>query len=742
MPTVDIISPGGAFTPAAVGDTQELTTTWTVLAGSPTTLTCNGASPFVSGDTGKSFVLHGAGTQGQGDPTYLTGTLTYVSSNQVTLSTPATVFLNAATEYFAWGTDDAPAWRAFNTWAQSQGSAITLTMGSGSKTFLLATNDSSGLRANSLTYNVPQTVHILGNGHASTKIIGSPTVGIVVGALNTIKSGDGNYGGSSIWTARLNSVAAGATSLTCKTIADASLFANNTYAYLSGIDMQGSGSPPNQFYFEYVFITNVNTSTGVITLSTPTVNAYLDSWPVFNAGTPGAQPDRGGPATLYVLDQAWNITFTYEGLSFNNLKTQTYMSAYSANFVDITVIDGYGLTPSINYLASFTNCDISSYQMEYDKGVWQTTFDNTKTSQLFFQSSDYKVIIQNGCNITGGLNGTPRFLEIHDSTVTNISIGTPGFGRTESVISTNTTYTGTGGFSGSQSDSTNIQSDYSISGGVITIPRSTLTYGCRWMIPNQICYFTGSAKWTLFKVLAVTADATNVYVTTDWPYGGFPTWATTIQTISSFYMNFDTNTVATDPTILNFVTSTTAGYFRPSTYTAASFNGSNLGIDATGFTATFPQATGKLVSYTINVTTPYTGTNSSLFWHAFAEFDNSTVIKADLSTGTYGPHIDLRTAGTRVITPTGATLLGADSALAVPSNPTWITQAPGNGGTSGGLCANHNIQAEYNGNPSVGPVLNIILITDQGTGSAPITSQGGIFAIQNQSNMVIRGRTR
>jgi len=738
MPTVDIISPGGAFTPAAAGDTQELTTTFTISSGSPN-LTCNGASPFVSGDTGKTFTLSLGGNQGP-TGTFLGGTLTYVSSTQVTLSVNATSNLSATSATLIWGTDDAPAFRAFNTWAQSQVSPITLTLGTGAKSFIFGSADSNGIRSNSISWNIPVALTVTGNGNSTTKFYSSIGTGPSWGAPNALKTGDGHYTDQS-WTARLNTVNAGATTLICKAPTDASQFSTNTWALITGIDMQGSGDPINPFWFEYVYITNI--SGGTITIQSPLVNTYLDSWPVFQPWSAGFHVDEGGPATLYAIDPGWNINVIYQNFGINgSAGGQSYGAGYNVQWQGVKQYDTYGITPTFTNFVSFTGCDLSSYQMEYDKCVYKCVFDSTTTAQLFIQSSNNLVIVQNGCNIAGGFNGTPRVLEVHDSTVGGIGLGPPFAGRTDSFITTNSTISSTM-YYGSSSDSSAIQTDYSMSGGVITIPRSTLTYACRWMIPGQVCYFGGNnTAWVMFKVLTVTGDATNIYVTTDWPYGGFPSWALQIKTVPSLYVNFASNTSSTDPTTTNLVAATSAGYSKPSVYTIATFNGGNLGIDATGLTATFPQATGKLVSYTINVTTPYTGAQSTLFWHAFAEFDNATIVKSDLSTTTYGPHIDLRTAGIRTITPAGANLLGSDSALAVPSSPTWICGAPGGGTTSGGLCASQNIQAEYNGNPSVGPVLTIILITDQGTGSASITGQGGIFAIQNQSNMVIRGRTR
>jgi len=88
---------------------------------------------------------------------------------------------------------------------------------------------------------------------------------------------------------RLNSVSAGVSTVTCKTPAETAQFSVNTWALITGLDMMGFGQPPNPFWYEYVYITNINAGTGVITFQSPLENTYLDTWPVFFAGTAGVR---------------------------------------------------------------------------------------------------------------------------------------------------------------------------------------------------------------------------------------------------------------------------------------------------------------------------------------------------------------------------------------------------------------------------------------------------------------------
>lgn len=613
-------------------------------------------------------------------------------------------------------TDDAPAFRAFNTWAQAQSLPIILTLGSGAKTFLLNSGDAAhgGARRNSLVYGVTKPLRVIGNG-PSTSIFKSGTQGVNLGT-SSLKSGTGFFGSSTDWTARLNSVSAGTTQVTCKTLADALLFSINTWALLTGIDMMAQGFPPNPFWFEYVYITAIDTGTGVITFQSPVTNSYLDTWPHLADGNPGLQADQGGPATLYALDPTFNIDVTYQDLGVDNTtQGPSYAGGKTVTFNNVKCHDNDGITPSGNKLITFIGCDLSSYEMESDKLIEHMVFDGTSTGSLKFQSSQNSVEIKNGCNISA-FNGTPRVTEITGSTVGNVLMGATSFGRTDSFITSGSTFTGTytdtaGVSDGGDVGGGSIQIDYSISAGVIRIPKAGLDYGCRWMIPNTWCYWSnGTSYGPTFKVLSVYDDATYIYAETDW-VGGFPSWATRIKMVSSLNINFASDTVTSAADYINKKAATAAGYYLPQTYTTRQFNGSNLGRGGTGNDVGIYPVSGHVVSLTIDVSTAYTGAQGTLTWKVGGgEFNNKQVYKSDLTTASYAPIIDLKTPGTRIITPAGVTgSVGSDSGLALPDAGTWLTRY-----FEAGILASANIVAEYNGNNAVGPVVTVTAITDQG----------------------------
>jgi hypothetical protein len=734
--TVDLLSPGGAFT-AANGDTQELTTTFTTSIGSPT-LTCNGASPFVSGDTGKYFQIVGPGSAGVSG-TILEGTMTFVSAPQVTMSVNATKELAAASAYLIWGNDDSAGMRAFNTWAQAQSDSITLTLGTGSKNFFFTTTDSNAIRAGGFTWNIPNPVTIVGNGPSSTKFFFAgvnKSSGFC--ANNMYKSGNGNFGSSSIFTARVDTVAAGGTTLQCQTIADALLFTEDTWSLMTGLDLQGDGDPPNSFLYEYVYITDVNTTTGVITIQTALQNTYLDTWPVFEDGTPGGTSDKGGPATLYVLDPGWNVEATFKDLSTNNPYGQSPSKCRDITFDNVTCLDISGHFPSQSKTVTYQNCDMTSFPtMEVDKWVEECIFDNTDANELKFQSSIDRVIFRNGCNITS-FNGTPRVLTFNDSTVSGATgMGAIAHGRSDSFTTNGSTFNGALTYFGitdsgyNSGGSTILDDGYTMSSsGLLTMLRAGRSLaGLTWAVPGTRCYFdgretTGSLRivdWgPMFTVLSVTADATNIYVQTDWPYsGGLPSWVRRIRVLPSKTINFGSDTVSSQATVQNLVAATAAVRPYPGTYSFASLNGATCGTDiGSASIQVLPPTGGKLVRLTVDVTTPYTGAAPTLSWGKATQFvlagDGSSFI-------TWNPRFDLKTEGIRVITPSAVTgSVGADS-LSVPTADAWLSHWLASMSTG-----SQNIVAEYTGNPSVGPVFTVELIVDQGiipTAVAPFWSR-------------------
>jgi len=92
--------------------------------------------------------------------------------------------------------------------------------------------------------------------------------------------------------------------------------------------------------------------------------------------------------------------------------------------------------------------------------------------------------------------------------------------------------------------------------------------------------------------------------------------------------------------------------------------------------------------------------------NALSRFNNYPTIKTDGSVFTFGPVVNLKSAGTRTITASASTgVQPGDSALSVPG-PIWLT-----GIQSAGSTISSDIVQE---SPSVWPTVTIEIYTDQG----------------------------
>lgn len=627
--------------------------------------------------------------------------------------------------------NDTPAIVAFNDWAQVQTSPITLTCGVGSKTFLFSGADTDELRAGSPAYGVSQPLTIVGNGRNSTifKAPGAHSL-FYLGCTPAYKSGNSHFGSVNSWTARLVSVGSGSKTLTCKTAGDAAQFSANTYALIGGLDMQSGGDPPNHFYYEFVYITAIDAGAGTITVQDPIVNTYLSTWPNYlGGGIPGGAVDRGGPATLYALNPAWNMDVTYRSMQFNCGDGQSIVRGRKVAFNDVLWTGGNAPTLSVIQSLNFANCDYSDLGFEVDKWVSEVVIDNSVNMSLSFQSSVDKIVVKNNSSIKS--NGTPRRMCIENSSVSSpFFVGTIAFGRTEAIRATNSSF---GGWALSPlyepGEITGVfTTDYSMSGGVLKINKSLLpAYGVRWAIPGTWCFWalgSFSRYGPMFQVREVWDDATFVYIRTNLT-GGFPAGVTGITVHPCTDAIFSNCTGVSQATNL---TNAAAVGFRGKPmlgWTSTAFNGSNMGVNGTGTTVGLPDmVVGKLVSYTINVTTPYTGAPGTLTWAAVQQFANNAVVKPDFSFAVWAPFINLRQAGIRVITPTQVTFNGTpgtggagDTGMAYPDPNGWLA-----GALAGGLGANVDVSAEYNASPGpsgVGPIFTVTAITDPGITAAP-----------------------
>ena len=224
---------------------------------------------------------------------------------------------------------DYAAFQAFNAWAlqwqQSHSGLIELDIPSGSICMFSQSGEGS--------WFAKGIKQLLVKGYGATLSDDNGAGGGFFLGGGGIESGNGGFGYTDSWTARAATVSAGSDSIALLDPSRTSIFSVGTWALITGLDLMGYGFPPDPQFFEYVQITAINPTTGQVTFAAPLKNSYESTWPNYWSGTPGLQPDQGGPATLYALDPSWDTEVEYDGLTINQAG-QIYANGRSVTFKD------------------------------------------------------------------------------------------------------------------------------------------------------------------------------------------------------------------------------------------------------------------------------------------------------------------------------------------------------------------------------------------------------------------------
>lgn len=557
--------------------------------------------------------------------------------------------------------DDAPAFKAFNTWARAN-------QGSSNQVVLTIPNGSNCIFNSNQTYSGVTTTNTIAAGINNFILEGTGAT-LTAGTSNFRLGGGGvcyvgiaSAGGCS---ARLESISPGASTVTLTAASLASgyisRFAIGNWVMVGGLDTQGQylfafGDPPNNTYFEFRQITNINAGTGVITLDRPLSKTYLSTWPLYNAGD-NLHSDGGGPATIWKLNDTWPASFEYRGLTINNTG-QTYAEGRYVTYRNVTIGGVDGAIPTQNEIWAAYSSSFANVNMETDKLVGTMILDNVTIKKITVQSSSMdELIIRNGSVITDALFGTPTSAAISDTTLNIFRPGATSYGTTNGPVTCTRCDVTDFQFGGTLVQ--NRVADYSMSGGVISFANTDASGSDpdqRVFVPpngNVFWSATGFTTAGLFNVQAITQDATNTYIQTN-EAGGFPSLANITPARPHPAPQFTCDTCTGDPELV--ATSVQAGatplaplgtyFFR--SFAPTSSPGTQGDINVRG----------NIVSLTIDVTTPSTHTGA-ITLNATSQFNNlSTVKQSDWSTFVWGPQINLKQSGTRVITPSGVTCNG------------------------------------------------------------------------------------
>jgi hypothetical protein len=232
--------------------------------------------------------------------------------------------------------------------------------------------------------------------------------------------------------------------------------------------------------------------------------------------------------------------------------------------------------------------------------------------------------------------------------------------------------------------------------GVIIIPNSQGP--AAWAVPGTNLMWAGAYETeTAFQVVDVTQEATNTYVKTNLS-GGFPqvpTYGTALYMRVHPAPKFTCSTCTGSEDAMDLSQAPAGAPIY--SYSKRTYNGSVVG------NAPPTKLWGKLVSMKLNVATPYTGTANSATLNVTGQFIYPTIL-ANGATYQYVPVIDLKSAGSRVVTPSSVTgQSSGDSNLSVPE-AIWFS-----GATVPHM--NTNISGESS---AVWPTMTVEMTTDQG----------------------------
>lgn len=581
-----------------------------------------------------------------------------------TASGPPQIYYNIVTDGGAvcdGVTDTAPVFKTFNTWAranQGAGNQVVLTVPNGATCFFGTSQSISGVTIFNAWAAGINNLIVEGAGATLTSVGGSS---FFLGGQGQIQIGLASASGKS---ARIQTVSAGATQvvLTAASLSAGyvSRFSAGQWILVTGVDIQNLwnapyGYPSNPQFFEWRQITNVDGGTGVITLDRALTNSYLSTWPNYNAGS-NFEVDSGGPGTIYALNDTWGKTVEYRGLTISQ-SGQTYANIRNVTYRNVTFTGSYGAIPTQNETFTAIGSSWPTAIVEVDKMVGTIAIDGSTIYRLDFQSSSINLLTMNNSAITNAMYGSPKRSEIVDTSFAILRPGAFAYGlSTGAFICTRcavTTFEDTGGIFH------NNPSDYSMSGGEITFANTSVAGAGppqRVFVPGGNVFWTASGYLTtgLFRSQTLTQDPTFTHVQTN-EAGTFPTIGTNIPQLRTHpapQWTCDACTGAVAIVATNIQNGATplaplAEYaFRSFAPTSSPGTQGDL------------RARGNIVSLTIDVTTASTHTGA-ITLNTTSQFNNLTTVRQSTWTNfSWGPQINLKQVGTRVITPSGVTCNG------------------------------------------------------------------------------------
>jgi hypothetical protein len=491
----------------------------------------------------------------------------------------------------------------------------------------------------------------------------------------------------------------------------ASLFTVGKWVLLMAQDMQSQGFPQNDHNFEFLKIAAVDTETGKLTFETPVADTYKDTYVqyIFEGGT---QFDQGGTPTIFRMADAWSQDTTVSDLT---LRVDAHIFKYPRNTLwERCEFDGK--RPPIQSVGTHwtaKDCNFNDLLMEVDKLVENITFENCTGIRAFVQSSSIRNLTMFNCS-GQWLRGLPRVARLTNCRFDELGVTPTAYGPSRSVWLTNCHVSSA--LTTGSSEKRVASSHASFSDGVIAWNRDLAPGGGNhrqllidgeWHVLYTDEVF-GVGPLATFKILDVWHEGRVIYYRTTLPHDGaafnaatqvgpHPCPYFTVRGGTGLLAPFSYPAAYAKPYLSYYNTGTVHSY------SARSFNNVHVGIDVQ---PSHSEVFGQLEKITVRVLKSYTGVRSTLRINLCTAFNGFHVYDADYSASLWQPSINLKVAGTRVITPTGTTGTAAGDVNATyPSGSVWM-RGRASPSLVGGTIASED--------PSVWPVFQYEAILDQG----------------------------
>lgn len=602
-------------------------------------------------------------------------------------------------------TNDVGAFNAFNAWARTQTGAVVLVMPPG--TYAGINSNAGGgcdffVGIKDLTiYAYGATIGIMRGCNGLVVLPSSPTV---------------------VW-AQLGAQAnQGSTSGTLATPSQASQFAVGQWVCVSSLEMQSAGFPPNWYYVDYVKITAINTSTGVISFSEGLMYTHKITYPDTTV-PPGASGhaypgSNGGPATVFKLVPEWDSTVKIFGLSINAAlasgpSLETILTMRRMRCVDCTF--DCQIAPSQSLYSTFENCNFTnvtgSYFVEVDKNISHARFINCRIHQMLIQSASVDMVMD-GCHI-GNLSYNARNLDLRNSYISGWTLTAPPVGANRKTSIRNCQIAG---ITLPANVNSVLLSNLTFANGTFSIPLTSpqVSNFYRIAIPGSKCFFNSNSFYNLgnpFIVLSVYQDATNVYM--DTTLTALPSFSGTGTASPGIVQHTCPRLIAGNNTGVDMaiVTGKQAAELPIYSYAHKVYCEDLIQPGTTAVTQAIMQW-GTLVSLKVNVIRADTGANAALTMNPL-NANGALVLNPSNTTVAFNPAINLKTAGVRTVTPTTVTGNVAGDTIAAPG-AVWFIQPALQPWMSASIAAD---------NPAQHAIVEIELVTDQGITALEYTVQ-------------------